>query len=63
MICVEFTQAGKAEEVARQCIRERLLLLTCGIDKNVVRWVPPLVVNEAEISEALHIFGRALEDK
>jgi 4-aminobutyrate aminotransferase len=63
MIGVEFTQPGTAESMAKRCIQDRLLLLTCGMDKNVVRWVPPLVVNEAEISEALHIFGRALEDK
>ena len=60
MIGVEFSVAGKAEEVAKACIGNKLLLLTCGIDKNVVRWVPPLVVTSQEIEEALSIFRDAL---
>jgi 4-aminobutyrate aminotransferase len=36
-----------------------LLVLTCGAG-NVVRWIPPLDVDRAEIEEALGIFGEAL---
>jgi len=36
-----------------------LLVLTCGAG-NVVRWIPPLDVERAEIEEALGIFGEAL---
>ncbi|HET9613815.1 MAG TPA: aminotransferase class III-fold pyridoxal phosphate-dependent enzyme [Candidatus Limnocylindrales bacterium] len=37
-----------------------LLVLTCGMSGQVVRWIPPLDATPAEISEAVEIFGEAL---
>jgi 4-aminobutyrate aminotransferase len=37
-----------------------LLLLTCGMSGQVVRWIPPLDATPAEISEAVEIFGEAV---
>jgi 4-aminobutyrate aminotransferase len=37
-----------------------LLLLTCGTNGNVIRWIAPIDVSAAEISEAVEIFGEAL---
>lgn len=37
-----------------------LLLLTCGADHNIMRWIPPLDVDRSEIEEALGIFQAAL---
>jgi 4-aminobutyrate aminotransferase len=37
-----------------------LLLLTCGTDHNVIRWIPPLDVDRAEIEEALGVFQQTL---
>ncbi|MGK2849420.1 MAG: aspartate aminotransferase family protein [Candidatus Limnocylindrales bacterium] len=37
-----------------------LLVLTCGRQHEVIRWIPPLDVTAAEISEAVEIFGEAL---
>lgn len=39
---------------------EGLLVLSCGHDHNVVRFIPPVNVTGDEIDEALGIFGRAL---
>ncbi len=39
-----------------------LLVLTCGRDHNVVRFIPPLDVSAVEIEEALGIVERALRD-
>ncbi|HYU50985.1 MAG TPA: aspartate aminotransferase family protein [Candidatus Limnocylindria bacterium] len=39
---------------------EGLLVLSCGIAHQVVRWVPPLDVTAAEILEGLEIFANAL---
>jgi 4-aminobutyrate aminotransferase len=40
--------------------QEHLLLLTCGMYANTVRWIPPLVVSEAQINEGLRRFEQAL---
>jgi len=38
-----------------------LLLLTCSTYENVIRWIPPLVVDESQINEALSVFEEALK--
>jgi 4-aminobutyrate aminotransferase len=37
-----------------------LLILTCGPEHQVIRWIAPLNASPAEIAEALEIFGEAL---
>ena len=37
-----------------------LLVLTCGSSAQVIRWIPPLDVTAAEISEAVEIFGETV---
>ncbi|MBX2876591.1 MAG: aminotransferase class III-fold pyridoxal phosphate-dependent enzyme [Saprospiraceae bacterium] len=66
MVAVEFTHADgqPAPEVAakilQHCLQQRLLLLACGTYKNVLRWIPPLVVREEQVEEALGVFAGAL---
>ena len=38
-----------------------LLLLSCGIHHEVIRWIPPLDVTVPEIEEALGVFEVALK--
>jgi 4-aminobutyrate aminotransferase len=66
MVATEFTQDGQpatdvAQAVAKAAARDGLLLLTCGTYDNVIRWIPPLIVSEAQIEEALEIFAGALD--
>jgi len=37
-----------------------LLLLTCGPYGNVIRWIPPLIIDKSQLDEALTIFQGAL---
>jgi 4-aminobutyrate aminotransferase len=50
-----------ADAVTRRAADAGLLLLSCGIHHQVVRWIPPLDVTVPEIEEAVAIFERALE--
>ena len=53
--------AARVGAVAAHCRDEgRLLLMNAGTAGNVLRWMPPLVVSEAEITTALDAFGAAL---
>jgi 4-aminobutyrate aminotransferase len=69
MIGVEFVtdrasrkpDGAMAEAVAARASEAGLLLLTCGIDHQVIRWIPPLDVTVAEVEEALGIFETALK--
>ena len=68
MVGVEFVRNGASGEpdgalatalVARSA-ELGLLVLSCGLAHQVVRWIPPIDVSSAEISEGIEIFGEAL---
>ena len=68
MIGTEFTVKGKPADKAitkaliHACEERNLLLLSCGTYDNVIRWIPPLIVTEQQINEALGIFADALKE-
>jgi 4-aminobutyrate aminotransferase len=67
MQATEFvTRAGDpdpdlAVAVLRAAAEEGLLLLTCGAWNNVVRMIPPLIVNADQVDAGLASWGRAVE--
>ena len=69
MIGVEFVvdrgsrtpDGARAERVAARAADNGLLLLTCGLHHQVIRWIAPLDVTVPEIEEALGIFERSLK--
>ena len=67
MVGVEFTSAegepdtAMATAVMKKCLDEGLILLTCGTYSNVIRWIPPLVIDDSQLDEALSIFAGALK--
>ena len=66
MIATEFTDpkrqpwTDRAKAVTKAALNEGLMLLTCGSYDNTIRWIPPLIVSEPQIKEALGMFERAL---
>lgn len=66
MVATEFTDSSgepwteRAKAVIMAAFGEGLLLITCGSYENVIRWIPPLVVNASQIEEGLEKFERAL---
>ena len=66
MIGAELTDPdGKPDTVTSKavvdsCLEQGLILLTCGPWDNTVRFIPPLVVSQEQIDEALGIFERGL---
>ena len=69
MIGVEFVtdrssrepDGARADAVTARAVDAGLLLLTCGLHHQVIRWIPPLDVTVPEVEEALSIFERALQ--
>jgi 4-aminobutyrate aminotransferase len=66
MVATEFVDGDGAPDHATAAAaiaaaeREGLLLLNCGAYGNIVRWIPPLIVTEAEIDEGVGMFERGL---
>jgi 4-aminobutyrate aminotransferase len=49
------------KDIVHEAEKENLLLLTCGTHDNTIRWIPPLNVTAAQITEGLRGFGLAVE--
>jgi 4-aminobutyrate aminotransferase len=68
MVATEFSDpktgqpdAAITKKVVTHALKEsNLILLTCGMYANVVRWIPPLVMTESQINEGLEKFERAV---
>ena len=57
MLGVEFTTNGQpnpmlTKDIQGACLKRKLMLLTCGTNGNVLRWLPPLTVTQSEIDLA-----------
>jgi 4-aminobutyrate aminotransferase len=67
MVAVEFAQADGtpdpdfAKLVARRAYDAGLLLLTCGVYGNVIRFLFPLTIEDALFEEGMAILARSLE--
>ena len=61
MVAMEIvTPEGKPDAAYTAAVKEKaleknLLLLTCGSDHNVIRFIAPLIVTEREIDQAADI--------
>lgn len=68
MLATEFTtpdrqpDTARAKAVTQAALRHNLMLLTCGSYDNIIRWIPPLMIDETHVDEALSVFERALAE-
>jgi 4-aminobutyrate aminotransferase-like enzyme len=61
MVASELADPARVPLVTRHCLDEgRLILMNAGTFGDAIRWMPPLVVTEPEIDQALDAFGKAL---
>ena len=67
MVGVEFRTPDRKPDkattkaVIAACMEMKLLLLSCGTYDNVIRWIPPLIVSENQVEDAVAIFESALK--
>lgn len=61
MIGIEFSRPGIAQEIISECLRHKVILTGAGHTGLIIRWMPPLVVSEEEITLALEVFVRSCE--
>ena len=67
MVAVEFNQPGTAtpdadftKRVQAEALKRGLILLTCGVNANVVRFLFPLTVSEPVFDEAMDVLRAAM---
>jgi 4-aminobutyrate aminotransferase len=67
MVAAEFRTADRKPDktttkaIVNACFENKLMLLTCGTWDNVIRWIPPLIVTEQQVNDAVDIFAGALK--
>ena len=67
MIAAEFVPPGTTEPdaaltaaVAKACIAESVIVLTCGTYGNVIRFLPPLSIGDELLNEGMDVVATAL---
>lgn len=66
MIGVELVKSDGApdgaacERLLEQCLDRGLIIINCGAERNIVRFIPPLIISDEELEQALEIFEAAL---
>jgi 4-aminobutyrate aminotransferase len=67
MIGIEFvTESGAPNRTACQkvldfCLRKGLILINCGQERNVIRFIPPLIASVAELSTAMDVLEEGVK--
>jgi 4-aminobutyrate aminotransferase-like enzyme len=62
MVASSFADPARVPAIIGHCLREgHLILMNAGTYGRDIRWMPPLVVNAAEIDEAVQAFSSALK--
>ena len=54
--------AQLTKAIAAEATKRGVILLTCGVRGNVIRFLPPLTIGEALMGEALETLGAAIRD-
>jgi 4-aminobutyrate aminotransferase len=68
MIGIEFVdKEGQPDteglkKILKFCLQRGLVLLDCGVDKNIIRFVPPLPVTKEQIAKGLDILNEAISN-
>jgi 4-aminobutyrate aminotransferase len=53
--------ADRAKRIQQAALQRGLLLLTCGVDGNVIRFLFPLTIEDAVFEEGLQVLEAALD--
>lgn len=66
MIGIEFVKEGREpltgelKKIMDYCFEKGLILVECGVDKNVIRLAPPLIITGEEMEKGLDILEEAI---
>jgi 4-aminobutyrate aminotransferase/(S)-3-amino-2-methylpropionate transaminase len=68
MLAIELVRAGSKEPnaeltkaVAAACLKEGVIILTCGTYGNVIRLLPPLVITDELLNDGLDVLAAAIK--
>ena len=69
MVAAEFVDPATGEpdaaltgRVAKACIAQGVIVLTCGTYGNVIRFLPPLSITDELLTEGLDVLAEALAE-
>jgi 4-aminobutyrate aminotransferase len=60
MLGVEFKDRDTVKKILEECVNGGLILISCGANDQVIRFIPPLIVTKEQIDTAVNIFEEAL---
>jgi 4-aminobutyrate aminotransferase len=52
--------SAACNKILQECLERGLIIINCGAERNIIRFIPPLTISNGELDQALGIFGEAL---
>ena len=70
MVAIELVRNGRADSpdavtakaLVQAAARRGLILLSCGMNSNIIRFLAPLTISDALLKEGFHLLEQALDD-
>ena len=53
--------ADRAQQVMERAREQGLLVIKCGVHRNIVRFLAPIVLSDEDLEEALRLLAAALD--
>jgi 4-aminobutyrate aminotransferase len=66
MIGMELTQpdgspaSAICNKILQECLERGQIIINCGSERNIIRFIPPLTISDGELDQTLGIIGEAL---
>jgi 4-aminobutyrate aminotransferase-like enzyme len=61
MIGVELENGDTVKKILTNCLKNGLILISCGTRDQVIRFIPPLIITKEQIDTAVQIFEESLK--
>ena len=52
--------ASECGQVLERCLQQGLIVINCGPERNIIRFIPPLTISDEELGQALDILEQAI---
>ena len=62
MMAVEFENNDIVKIIMEHCLRNKLIIISCGVRDQVIRFIPPLIVTKEQIDTAINVFEDAVKN-
>ena len=50
------------KQLIKDCLKQNLIIISCGLHDNVIRLIPPLIIDKKTLLKGLEIFVKTIKN-